>query len=181
MASSAAVRDENTCRKDMSPEELIDMTTLIEQMARADNKAKQGTRTDLATFSSAEEKVARDRSTWTNEIVADALGMSRPSYERIKQVVTRAIEQMAQADNAAKQAEGREFGPRARSGDWSSSGEENQSKPDRSTCLHRGLHRGLHRHLDLLARSLRHSRHRPGPRRCVVPAAGARQLIHVLA
>ena len=36
-----AERDENTCRKNMTPEELIDMTTAIEEMTKTDNAAKR--------------------------------------------------------------------------------------------------------------------------------------------
>ncbi len=95
-----AERDENTCRKDMTPEELIDMTTAIEEMARADNaKAKaEGNRLGGlgGSHTSGEERLPRpDRSTWTSEVVADALGMSRASYDRTKQVVITARDETA--------------------------------------------------------------------------------------
>ncbi len=94
-----AERDENTCRKDMTPEELIDMTTAIEEMARAENAAKRNDQLkhgDERPSSSVEGNGSKpDRSTWTSEVVADALGMSRASYDRTKQVVITARDETA--------------------------------------------------------------------------------------
>jgi ParB-like chromosome segregation protein Spo0J len=82
LARLRAERDENVCRKDMTASELYALGKQIERLERPKAKERQGRRSDLrpATSSSDEEKVA------TNEKVAEAVGMSKSQWERLKRV-----------------------------------------------------------------------------------------------
>jgi ParB-like chromosome segregation protein Spo0J len=79
-----AERDENTCRKDMTPSELIALGKALEELERPKARERQGERTDL-TSCSREHEVAQP--TRTRNIVGDAVGMSGATYQRAKHVV----------------------------------------------------------------------------------------------
>jgi hypothetical protein len=84
-----AERDENTCRKDMSPSELVSLGKALEELERPKARERQGARSDL-TSCSAEQQLAnpkRSSAGYTNTIVAGALGMSGTTYGRAKHVV----------------------------------------------------------------------------------------------
>jgi len=104
-------RDENTCRKDMTPEELVSLGRALEAEERPKAKARQERlgRTHGDPFSSRDEKGTppkRDRSGWTSEVVGGALNMSGPTYLRAKAVVDAAEDEDAPASvrEAAKEA-----------------------------------------------------------------------------
>lgn len=85
-----AERDENTCRKPMTKEELIRLGMRIEELERPAAKQRQGTRTDLGrelprTGARKSQSCAKGRVT---EQVADALGIGPRTYEMGRKVVT---------------------------------------------------------------------------------------------
>lgn len=89
-----AERDENTCRKDMTPEELVDLGLRIEEMERPKARDRQaegqragGFARHASASGSTEPKAENGR---TNEVVSEALGLSTPTYKRMKHVVTTA-------------------------------------------------------------------------------------------
>lgn len=91
-----AERDENTCRKDMTPEELVNIGLEIERLERPKAQARQGLRHDLHPTSGpagpdVDKKPEANR---TAAVVGDALGVSKNTYKRAKHVV-----QTARGDN----------------------------------------------------------------------------------
>ena len=87
-----AERDENTCRKDLSPSETVALGKRLEEVFRPAAEERQGTRTDLMepdiveSFHKVEAPKTRDK-------VADAVGgMSGRTYEKAKAVVQAAEE-----------------------------------------------------------------------------------------
>jgi len=90
-----AERDENTERKEMTPEELVNLGLALEELERPKAKGRQGARTDLDKHRSqvrpmsteSDESPKNRNSTRTNEIVGDAIGLSRTTYARAKAVV----------------------------------------------------------------------------------------------
>lgn len=87
-----AERDENTCRKDMTPEELVDLGQRIEEMERPKAEARQvaGLKrgTDIPSGSTGPDGDTEPRR--TNDVVADALGVGTSTYRRMKHVVATA-------------------------------------------------------------------------------------------
>ena len=86
-----AERDENTCRKEMTPSELVSLGRALEELERPKAAEKQGTRTDL-TSGSAEHEVPphSDGSTRVRDLVAREVGMSSAQYGRAKHIVAAA-------------------------------------------------------------------------------------------
>jgi ParB-like chromosome segregation protein Spo0J len=86
-----AERDENTCRKDMTPSELIALGKALEELERPkarerqENANPEGIQTPAAHANSSPPK--RDASGYTRNIVSDAVGMSGATYQRAKHVV----------------------------------------------------------------------------------------------
>lgn len=78
-----AERDENECRKPMTTTELVAMGSRIEDLERPKAQARQGARTDL-TSGSTDPEVEYAK---TNDVVAEALGISPSTYKRAKTVV----------------------------------------------------------------------------------------------
>lgn len=74
-----AERDENVCRKQMVPSELVAIGTRLEAIERPAAQARKRTGKTIA---SRDAKVGK-----TDEQVAGALGMSTPNYRRAKRVV----------------------------------------------------------------------------------------------
>lgn len=96
LARIKAERDENTCRKDMTPEELVNIGLEIERLERPKAQARQGLRHDLHPTSGpagpdVDKKPEANR---TAAVVGDALGVSKNTYKRAKHVV-----QTARGDN----------------------------------------------------------------------------------
>lgn len=79
-----AERDENTCRKDMTPSELVAIGRMLEELKRPEALSRQGTRTDL-TSGSNEPEVGGSHA--TRREVAEAVGLSEQAYARAKRVV----------------------------------------------------------------------------------------------
>lgn len=79
-----AERDENTCRKEMTLSEKVALGEAIAELERpkAADRMTLGSRDPRV-----EEHDGRDESARTNAIVADAVGLSRATYERAKSVV----------------------------------------------------------------------------------------------
>ena len=78
-----AERDENVCRKEMTPSERVALGRAIEELERPKAKAAQGTRTDLTP----ELSVPRNERFDTREVVAPAVGMSTATYTRARRLV----------------------------------------------------------------------------------------------
>lgn len=94
-----AERDENTCRKAMTPEELVDLGIRLEELERPKAKERQGTRFDLRPTSGPGGPEVDDPETnRTAHVVGEALGLSRNTYKRIKTVVTTARDETVEAD-----------------------------------------------------------------------------------
>ena len=102
LARIKAERDENTCRKDMTPEELVNIGLEIEELERPKAQARQaeglahGPRARAGDWSGPDgpnqsEKPETNR---TAAVVGDALGVSKNTYKRAKHVV-----QTARGDN----------------------------------------------------------------------------------
>ena len=98
LARIKAERDENTCRKDMTPEELVDIGLQIEALERPKAQARQGGSTRLAgrdetgapIFGSGPagpEPTDKPETSRTAAVVGDALGVSTNTYKRAKHVV----------------------------------------------------------------------------------------------
>lgn len=83
-----AERDENTCRKDMTPEELVDLGLQIEELERPKNEARMraGVRVDPE-FSGTQGQSIPPGPSRTARAVGEALGMSAATYKRAKHVV----------------------------------------------------------------------------------------------
>jgi ParB-like chromosome segregation protein Spo0J len=81
-----AERDENTARKPMLPSEATALGMAIEEMERPLNRP--GFRSDLHGTSGSRDPEVRPR-----DIAAEAIGMSEPSYRRIKQVMKTATDE----------------------------------------------------------------------------------------
>lgn len=91
-----AERDENTCRKDMTAEELVDLGLRLEELERPKAEARKADgqrrgsevrwKQDASgpTGPEASEKPETNR---TAQVVGDALGVSRNAYKRMKHVV----------------------------------------------------------------------------------------------
>ena len=77
-----AERDENTARKEMLPSEKAALGMAIEEMEKPAAKERQGSRTDLGHSAPESGKFQESR-----EIAADAIGMSRATYSRVKQAL----------------------------------------------------------------------------------------------
>lgn len=99
-------RDENTCRKDMTPSEKVSLGCALEELERPKAKAAQGTRTDLQPSVPPNERLKRYD---VREDVAPAVGMSTATYSRAKQLVTAAnngdtiaAEQVKEMDRTGK-------------------------------------------------------------------------------
>lgn len=90
-----AERDENTCRKDFTPSELVSMGLAIAAVEAPQAAERQR----LGTLASNEAEVGR-----TDEKVAEALGTSRASYQRAKAVVAAAEDDTHPAHAAAVDA-----------------------------------------------------------------------------
>lgn len=104
-----AERDENTCRKDMTPSELVALGAALEELERPKAKARQGR--------PGEVRSVPGNGTYqeTRSAVADAIGMSASGYGRAKHVVKAAddpeapkeVREMAQAARAEMDATGK--------------------------------------------------------------------------
>jgi len=81
-----AERDENTCRKDMTPSELVELGKALEELERPKARERQSPGTNQYTEEVA-ARGSRDQSGYTRNIVGGALGMSGITYERAKRVV----------------------------------------------------------------------------------------------
>lgn len=89
-----AERDENTCRKAMTPEELVDLGLRLEELeapAAEERKRAGGERGRDARygsgFPSRDGKPGRNHEGETNTAVGEALGLSASTYHRAKRVV----------------------------------------------------------------------------------------------
>lgn len=102
-----AERDENTARKPMLPSEAVALGMAIEEMEkpaameRMHSKLRQGADVPLGSREPSGEPHAR-----TREIAADAVGISRPSYTRMKTLVATAADETAPEEvrEAAREA-----------------------------------------------------------------------------
>lgn len=92
-----AERDENTCRKDMTPSELVSIGRALEKLKKPEAKARQGTRTDLGRTLRVPENpksgapspdlAAEIEAGRTDVLVSKALGIGKSSYWRAKSLV----------------------------------------------------------------------------------------------
>lgn len=84
-----AERDENTCRKAMTPEELVTVGLEIERLERPRAKERQahGLTAPGRPLNARGPLGPSDAPSRTNEVVADALGTSTNTYKRAKHVV----------------------------------------------------------------------------------------------
>lgn len=86
-------RDENTCRKDMTPSEKVALGRALEELEKPKAKAAQveGARQGAAITNTGTPSVPpNERRFDTREVVAPAVGMSTATYSRAKQLVTAA-------------------------------------------------------------------------------------------
>jgi len=90
----AAERDENTCRKDMNPSELVAIGTALEELERPkaaerhqEGSSRGGRAEGAVPANSTLDNSARDTSGYTRNIVGSALGMSGITYDRAKRVI----------------------------------------------------------------------------------------------
>lgn len=90
-----AERDENTCRKEMTPSELVAIGKKLEELKRPEAAARQGIRNDLATSRPAGREVRHHD---TREEIADALGLSTSQYSRMRRVVEAASDETLDDD-----------------------------------------------------------------------------------
>lgn len=105
-------RDENTCRKEMTPSECIALGRALEELERPKAKAAQreGQRRGAAVTNAGAVSVPTNEKRYdTREVVAPAVGMSTATYSRAKQLVTaaesgdeKAAEQVAEMDRTGK-------------------------------------------------------------------------------
>jgi ParB family chromosome partitioning protein len=84
-----AERDENTCRKDLTPGEAAALGAQLEKLERPEAKKRQGTRTDLPEHSGNLPESSKGD---TRDMVAAAVGLSGRTYEKAKEVVAAAQE-----------------------------------------------------------------------------------------
>lgn len=105
-----AERDENTCRLDMKPSELVALGEALEEMERPKAKERQ-TATQFgpdgaAPVTSTDGSPKRDDSGYTRTVVSEALGMSGQTYDRMKHVVNTANDptKPTEVREAAKEA-----------------------------------------------------------------------------
>lgn len=89
-----AERDENTCRKDMTPSELVAIGKKLEEMKRPAAAERQGTRTDLTSGPSGPEVDSHA----VRAEVAEAIGMTEALYKRAKRVVETANDESAPSE-----------------------------------------------------------------------------------
>lgn len=91
-----AERDENVCRKPMTPEELVDLGLRIEELERpkAQQRIREGSRRGGEVFAGREalppgegRASKRNHKGETNTIVGEALGLTRSTYGRARTVV----------------------------------------------------------------------------------------------
>jgi hypothetical protein len=79
-----AERDENACRKDLTPSEAVSIGRPIEELERKPARERQGTRTDLpqhsGNFPEGDKGQTRDK-------IGSVVGMSGRTYEKAKAVV----------------------------------------------------------------------------------------------
>ncbi|HLR96473.1 MAG TPA: ParB/RepB/Spo0J family partition protein [Jiangellaceae bacterium] len=109
-----AERDENTCRKDMTPSELVALGMQIEEMERPAAEARKAegqkagaeARWGRDASGSTEPQASEPKPQRTADVVADALGTSGPSYKRMKHVFTTAHneEETPEVREVAKEA-----------------------------------------------------------------------------
>lgn len=93
-----AERDENTCRMDMKPSERVALGLALEELERPKARERQ-----LAGRPSENISEGRGQDTQTLAIVGNAVGMSRPTYARAKQVVLAARDGEPGAEEALAQ------------------------------------------------------------------------------
>jgi ParB-like chromosome segregation protein Spo0J len=89
-----AERDENVCRKDMTPSEKVALGRALEELERPRARARQRAGTALQpqeNFSSGSRSAA-ERTGKVYDLVGEAVGMSGPTYKRAKAVVLAAEE-----------------------------------------------------------------------------------------
>lgn len=130
-----AERDENTCRKDMTAEELVDIGLRLEALERPRARERQGARSDLTSGPTGPEVTQARR---TDDVVADALGTSRNTYQRMKHVVTTARDEDAEpevreaARDALRKMNAGEISPTAADRDVRASrgGVDGRKRPD---------------------------------------------------
>lgn len=91
--------EENTCRKAFTPEEAVAVGERIEKLAakeakerqeKAGERGKEGGRGKKKTLRKSLPKGLQDETTRTTAVAAAAVGMSRPTYEKAKEVVAAA-------------------------------------------------------------------------------------------
>lgn len=110
-----AERDENTCRKSMTPVEMKALTDRILEIERPKAKERQGTRTDLQHSDQPVQKLSTGNR--AKAAAAKAAGWSRSQYERVERVERAATDQTmpdnvrAIADDALKKLETGEMTP----------------------------------------------------------------------
>jgi ParB/RepB/Spo0J family partition protein len=92
-------RDENECRKEMTPSERVSLGRALEDLERP--KAAERHREGSARGGKSEGSVRTNEPFDVREVVAPAVGMSTASYSRAKQIVTAA----EQGDEVAAQAQ----------------------------------------------------------------------------
>lgn len=99
-----AERDENTCRKDMTPEELVDLGLRIEELEAPKAKARQaeGLKRGTSLPLGPDGPNGDAHAPRTAEVVGDALGMSRSTYKRAKHVVQTARDEGEDSDVRAE-------------------------------------------------------------------------------
>ena len=86
-----AERDENTCRKDFTPEEAVAIGLAIEEMEKPKAKERQAQAKGKPQGTKKSEEVScvnfTQQNGRTRDKVAEAVGMSGPTYEKAKRVV----------------------------------------------------------------------------------------------
>lgn len=105
-----AERDENTCRKAMTPEELVDLGLRIEELERpkAEERQREGRRRGGEVFAGRQasdptgHQALDPEARKTSAVVGEALGLSRNTYQRMKTVVTTARDDTADPDVRAE-------------------------------------------------------------------------------
>lgn len=107
-------RDENTCRKEMTPSECVALGRALEELERPKAREAQSNagRAAAAALNGKAASVPPNESRQkfdTREVVAPAVGMSTATYSRAKQLVTaaengdeKAAEQVAEMDRTGK-------------------------------------------------------------------------------
>lgn len=110
-----AEADENTCRKDFSPSEAYEVGVAVEKAYAPEAKAKQkkGGQSGGKTAGKGRPKDDRDRKSFpkpkqdetarTSAVAGAAVGMTRPTFEKLKQVVESGDEELiAEMDRTGK-------------------------------------------------------------------------------